>query len=82
MEQAPPEGVSGGMNVRDHLIHEQAVALWLEVFGPPTPPNLDGRTMLEIITRDLAEPGYDHICSPHLRPSVITRARRADDQTS
>ena len=70
------------MNVRDQLIFEEAVALWLEVFGPPAPPNIDGGAMLEIITRDLPGPRYDRICSPHLRPSVITRPVGRDDQTA
>lgn len=70
------------MTARDQLIFEEAVALWLEVFGPPAPPNVDGGTMLEIITRELPGPRYDRICSPHLRPSVITRPRRGDDQTA
>ena len=64
------------MNVRELRIYEEAVALWLEVFGPPPPRGVDGSRMLEIITSHLAEPGYERLHSPHLRPSAITHPKQ------
>jgi hypothetical protein len=63
------------MNGREQRIYEEAAALWRELFGEPPPIRTDGETMLDVITKSLAEPRYDRLSSPHLRPSQITRPR-------
>jgi hypothetical protein len=57
---------------REQRIYEEAAALWREVFGESPPLRMDGRTMLEIVTRCSGELSYDRLRSPYLRPSTIT----------
>ena len=59
------------MENRQQRIHQEAAALWREVFGEPPPLRLDGGQMLEIITRSAGEATYDRLRSPFLRPSTI-----------
>ena len=63
------------MSGRDQKIHEEATALWREVFGEPPPIRADGATLLDVITKSLPDRPYDRLASPHLRPSQIARPR-------
>jgi len=63
------------MSRRDERIFEEAAALWREVFGEPPPLRADGRAMLDTIMHSLPEVRYEHMASPHLRPSQISRPR-------
>lgn len=53
---------------RDERIHEEAAALWRELFGEPPPITADGAMMLDAIMRSLPDMGYERLRSPHLRP--------------
>ena len=59
------------MRDRDSQIHEEAAALWRELFGEPPPIRAEGSTLLDVIMKSLPERGYDRLASPHLRPSQI-----------
>lgn len=76
LERARGTGVCFRMNGRDERIHEEAAALWRELFGEPPPIRADGPMMLDIITKSLPERGYERMTSPHLRPSQIAGPRR------
>jgi hypothetical protein len=67
------------MTSRDDRITQEAAALWHELFGSAPPPSADGAVMLEIITGALPDLRYDRMRSPHLRPSLISRPRRAGE---
>lgn len=60
------------MNARDQRIHDEADALWRELFGEPPPIRADGPTMLDVIMRSLPEISYDRLRSPHVRASTLT----------
>jgi hypothetical protein len=63
------------MSGRDERIHEEAAALWRELFGEPPPVRADGAVMLQIIMRRLPEKRYERMASPYLRPSQISQPR-------
>lgn len=65
------------MTKRDERIHDEAVALWRELFGDRPPVRADGAAILEVITRSLPEQRYERIVSPHLRPSQFSPPRSA-----
>jgi hypothetical protein len=60
------------MATRDQRIYDEAAALWLEVFGEPPPPSVDGSAMLALVTQRLGELSYERLRSPYLRPSTIS----------
>jgi hypothetical protein len=60
------------MNARDQRIHDEATALWRELYGQPPPIRADGATMLDVNMRSLPEVSYDRLRSPYLRPSTLT----------
>jgi hypothetical protein len=68
------------MTSRDQRIYEEAAALWRELFDKPLPAVSSGAELLDLITRGLADPNYDRLRSPYLRPSTITMPRRAGDR--
>jgi hypothetical protein len=59
------------MTKREQRVYEEASALWREVFGEPPPLQMDGATMLEIVTRSVDDVSYRRVFSPFLRPSTI-----------
>jgi len=59
------------MQNRDQRIHEEAAALWREVFGKPPPVRVGGPQLLEIITGSMEAATYERLRSPHLRASTI-----------
>jgi len=59
------------MTEREQRLHEEASALWREVFGESPPLRMDGSTMLDIVTRCVDDISYSRVISPHLRPSTI-----------
>lgn len=63
------------MNVRDQRIYEEAVALWMALYGEPPPIRADSATMLDAIMKSLPERPYERLTSPHLRPSQIKGPR-------
>lgn len=69
------------MEDRTQRIHQEATALWREVFGEPPPPLMDGGKMLEIITRCAADVTYDRLRSPFLRPSTIAGPAQPWDES-
>lgn len=68
------------MDPREQRIYEEAVALWLEVFGEPPPGTADGTALLEIIAHAGGPPSYERLHSPHLRPSTITGPAQPTDE--
>lgn len=69
------------MEDRDQRIHDEAAALWREVFGRPPPVRVGGPRLLEILMSDLAELSYDRLRSPHLRPSTIVGPGQPMDES-
>lgn len=69
-------GVLSCMMGRDQKIYEEAAALWRELFDESPPKRVDGGALLEVIMGRLPERRYDHLTSPHLRPSQIRGPRR------
>jgi len=59
------------MRDREQRIHEEAAALWRELFGEPPPIRADGGTLLDVIMKSLPERDYERMASPFLRPSQI-----------
>lgn len=43
---------------RAERIQEEARSLWIETFGEPPAPDLDGPQMLDILFRRTTPPGY------------------------
>jgi hypothetical protein len=70
------------MEDRDQRIYEEAAALWREVFGKPPPVRVGGPKLLEIITGNLDETGYERLRSPHLRPSTIVGPGQPRDDSA
>jgi hypothetical protein len=60
---------------RDDRIHQEAAALWRELFGEPPPIAADGAMMLDVIMRSLPEMGYQRLRSPHLRSEDVVMPR-------
>lgn len=65
------------MNAREQRIHDEAAALWRELYGEPPPIRADGSAMLEAIMRSLPDVDYNRLRSPHLRASSLTGANLA-----
>ena len=59
------------MTDREQRVYEEASALWHEVFGEPPPLQMDGATMLDIVTRCVDDISYQRVISPFLRPTTI-----------
>ena len=59
------------MRDRETRIHEEASALWRELFGELPPIRAEGSTLLDVIMKTLPDRGYERLASPHLRPSQI-----------
>jgi len=60
---------------REERIHEEAAALWRELFGEPPPIAADGAMMLDVIMRSIPEMGYQRLRSPHLRGDDVVMPR-------
>jgi hypothetical protein len=63
------------MRDREQSIHDEATALWRELFGEPPPIRADGATLLDVIMKSLPERRYERLASPYLRPSQINGPR-------
>ena len=63
------------MTGRDERIHDEASALWRELFGEQPPIRADGGTLLDMIMRSLPEQRYERMASPYLRPSQFSAPR-------
>ena len=59
------------MPSRDSRIRAEAAALWQAMFGEPPPPDADGASLLDMLTRSLPDENYVRLRSPFLRPSTI-----------
>lgn len=44
-------------------VQREAVSLWIEVFGEPPSPDLDGREMIEVLLRNLEPIAYSRLKS-------------------
>ena len=60
---------------RNERIYQEAAELWRQLYGEP-PPQGDGSTMLGWIVGKLADPDYDRLATPHLRPTNVTFPKR------
>jgi len=69
------------MTEREQRLHDEASALWREVFGEAPPLRMDGATMLEIVTRCVDEVSYNRVYSPFLRPSTIVGPAQPRDDS-
>ena len=49
------------MPVQNDQLHEEASALWLDLFGEPPPPEIDGAQLLEAIMNRLPELSYSRL---------------------
>ena len=57
---------------RDERIYQEAAELWRQLYSEPPPAQADGASMLDWIICKLADPEYDRLSTPHLRPTNIT----------
>jgi|BarGraIncu00222A_1022003.scaffolds.fasta_scaffold483926_1 hypothetical protein len=51
------------MPIKSDQLHEEASALWLNLFGEPPPPEVDGAQLLEAIMNRLPELNYSRLTS-------------------
>lgn len=58
------------MTRRDEKIYEEAAALWTRLYSE-SPPQADGRIVLDMILRGLPDTSYGRLNTPHLRPAAI-----------
>ena len=62
---------------RDDHIHQEALALWRELFREPPPPKVAGAALLDLIMKRMPDAAYERLRSPHLRPTNIHMPKRA-----
>lgn len=60
------------MNTREQKIHEEATALWRELFGETPAASTEASALLDRLMESLPEKGYDRLRSPFLRPAAVS----------
>ena len=59
------------MSVQSDQLHEEASALWLDLFGEPPLPEIDGVQLLEAIMIRLPELGYSRLTNAGKRLDIV-----------
>ena len=64
------------MNGRNHMIYEEATALWRQLYAEPPPAGADGSMILDMILQKMPDASYGRLASPHLRAANIVFPER------
>ena len=59
------------MPVRSDQLHEEASALWLDLFGEPPPPEIYGAQLLEAIMSRLPALSYSRLTNAAERAEIV-----------